>query len=78
MRLIKVILKLKCLVYQNTYILFHIFFILVEPFRLKQIQKVYYEKNLPYLSPVGTIFLLFMIQGLFTEVFTKRSHPGTL
>ena len=38
--LIKVILKLECLVYQNMY------FIFVEPFRLKQIQKVYTYKRI--------------------------------
>ena len=37
---IKVILKLDCLFYQNIYILFNLFFMFVEPFRLKRIQKV--------------------------------------
>ena len=37
---IKVILKLDCLFYQNIYILFNLFFMFVETFRLKRIQKV--------------------------------------
>jgi hypothetical protein len=39
--LIKVILKLECFFYQNIYILFNLFLLFVEPFRLKQIHKVY-------------------------------------
>ena len=42
---IKVILKLEFLFYQNIYILFNLFFIFVEPFRLKQIQKKFQEKK---------------------------------
>jgi hypothetical protein len=42
---IKVILKLEYLFYQNVYILFNLFFLFVELFRLKQIQKMYKENK---------------------------------
>jgi hypothetical protein len=46
--LIKVIPKLECLVYQNIYIyIISSYYILVEPFRLKQIQKVVLQKKKP-------------------------------
>ncbi len=64
--LIKVILKLECFFYQNIYILFNLFLLFVEPFRLKQIHKVYQEKkklsiNLILISNFSNKLILILI-----------------